>query len=175
MEVAHAVQLSTAYPIFYKYINYNNTLWTDGGLSNNFAIDYYDTENFVTSPLESAQIPTSSMTFNPKTLGLFMYSNQIPVFNKVDSNRISSNYFTPTDYLSMLVNTMGFSNVKAHIRDLKKRNIIFINTFDVSTLDFNIDIPIRKKLIESGFNATNTFIKKKMKVNKLQLYTDKDI
>ena len=63
MEVAKAVQISTAIPVFFSVVKWDNKSWVDGGVVNNFAIGYYDNDCGL---------------YNDETLGLFLQ----PAVNK---------------------------------------------------------------------------------------------
>lgn len=60
IEVAKAIQISTAIPIFFTKVEWNEKYWVDGGIVENFAIDYYD----------------SGEELNDKTLGLCLESTE---------------------------------------------------------------------------------------------------
>lgn len=143
MIVSEAIQISMSIPYYFKPITYNNKIFVDGGLLNNFPVDYYDLEDIDRNPI-----------INEETLGLQLES--LKEFEHIP-NKISSFSDFSTTTLNVVLN---------EICDLRlgskcdKRKLIKINTGNISATDFNLGEHQKQFLYNSGIEAANQFIKK---------------
>lgn len=135
MEIAKAVQISTSVPFFYTLTKWNGKAWCDGGLVENFPIEYFDHEDG---------------TFNNETLGFFLeYDEGKEKLYKVD-NLI--------ELLEGLEDTALDNNVRQSIAKTKDRFIIDINCGDISALNFNITNEQRQFLIKNGYDSAMEYL-----------------
>jgi NTE family protein len=142
MSVATAIKISTSLPIFYTCVNYDGKVWVDGGVCDNFAIEYFDYNGVM----------------NPFTLGLtHTGDDEKPGIHEITSLKEA--------VLGVIDSCM--SQIKnLNIRDLSKRNIITVNTGDISTIDFNITPAKRDFLEKVGYDATIEYFNQHLVINK---------
>jgi hypothetical protein len=135
MLVSLAVQISSALPEFYKYVEYDNKFWCDGGVCDNFAINYFD----------------SNGLYNPQTLGMMLIcDDDLPICHKISSHK---------QYIVDIISTSMLSQVEHTIGDKNKRNIITIDTGKISTTDFKISKEERKMLGSIGYDTVIDYFK----------------
>jgi NTE family protein len=143
MEVSKAIQISTSIPLFYVVTKWDNQVWCDGGVSDCFPIDYFD---------------SNDGTFNKNTLGFYLEYDD----GKKDIYKISN-------ILNLLENieyTELDSNVSKSIANTKNRFIVDINTGKISSLDYKLTDKQKKFLIDNGYNSTREFFSyDKVKLN----------
>jgi len=125
MEVAKAIQISTAVPIFYKSIEYNGLQYADGGIVDNFPVNYFDTESI-----------------NKQTIGICFKDNDV-----------LSHFSGMISMLEMIEDTQLKNNTDSNIKDEKIRNLIIIDTGNISFLDYNISQEQINKLENEGYHA----------------------
>ena len=141
MEVSKAVQISTAIPVFFSVVKWDNKSWVDGGVVDNFAIDYYDDE---------------CGQYNNETLGLFLQSN----INKDQEYPVNN----LLELLEGIEDIELEDNIKQSIRDPTKRNIIYIDTGSISSINFAISEEQKKILIDNGYKSTTNFFNRKFTI-----------
>lgn len=137
MEVAKAIQISTAIPIFFNVVEWDNRKWVDGGVVENFPIEYFDED---------------SGKYNDKTLGLYLLGD----CEKKQTYEINNIY----DLLNGIENIQLDDNIRQSISKENKRNIIFINTGKISSIDLEISKENQQFLINNGYNCTNEYFAK---------------
>lgn len=147
LEVAKCVQMSTAIPFFYTPVTFNDTLWVDGGIVDNFPINFYD---------------DCDGNYNDLTLGLYF---------KSDDDMITQ--INTSSYLGLIEaieNTQLESNIRQSIGNVNDRNIISINVGKISPIDFKLSYESKKKLIDNGYNAVQEFLKPKSLYDRITSY-----
>ena len=141
MCVSDAIQISMSIPYYFKPINFDNKIFVDGGLLNNFPVDYYDLEDIDRNPI-----------INEETLGLQLESikelDHIP--NKIDSFSDFS-----TTALNVVLNEINDLRLGAKC---DKRKIIKICTGNISATDFNLGDHEKQYLYNQGIIAADIFI-----------------
>jgi NTE family protein len=137
MEIAKAVQISTAIPIYFSMVEWNGMMWIDGGVGENFALDYFD------SNYES---------YDPNTLGFFLKS----------AVNVGQQYIikTPVDLIEGVESIAYESSIRKSIKDASRRNIVYIDTGLISGINFMLSEDDKTFLIMSGYYATVDFLTK---------------
>jgi NTE family protein len=134
MEVAKSIQISTSVPLFYTMTKWDNMIWADGAIVENFPIEYFD---------------NSDGTFDENTLGfLFEYDTKKQKLYSIDNL---------VDLFGGIENTFLENNVRQSINKTQNRFIIDIDTGDISSLDFNIPQDKLDFLINQGLKSTMEF------------------
>lgn len=124
MLVSTAIKISSALPGFYKSVTFDNKIWCDGGVCNNFPINYYDDKT---------------------TLGLMlMCDDDLPVMHTIDSEK---------QFFQDVVATSMSYQINFAIGKTPK-NIITLNTGNISTTDFKISKKEIDLLINQGYDDT---------------------
>jgi NTE family protein len=134
MEIAKAIQISTAIPLFFTIVKWNEKDWVDGGLVENFAIEHYDDKNG---------------KYNKNTLGLYLLQDD----EKKQDYKINN----IVDLLEGIENLQLDNNIKQSISHYTSRNIIYIKTGSISSINFAISENDKKFLIDNGYSDTKKF------------------
>ena len=138
MEISKAIQISTSVPFYYMLNEWDDKKWIDGGICNNFPIEYFDYNNG---------------EFNNNTLGFFLRCDNEQTYQINSFNDIID----------------GIENIELSQYNLNKnRNIIIINSKNISSMDFDISKEIKEELITNGYTKTIEFFNefKKNKIDK---------
>ena len=149
MEIAKAIQISTSIPFYYTMTEWNNKKWADGGICKNFPIDYYDEEDG---------------SFNDKTLGFYLKCKE--------KKHYEINTFL--DIIKSIENTELDRNILDSINKTDKRNIIVINSEDISLTDFDLSENQKQILSDTGFNQTIKYFKNKQDEQSENINNDED-
>lgn len=132
MSVITAVSISCNLPIVYQPIKINNKLYIDGGLLNNFPVNF---------------IPKNQLKY---TISIASDSKYPDNFNNV------------FEYLGKIIFIIASNNDKIRIANFKnKLDIIVIKSKD-NLLNFDIDKKTIISRIEYGFNISKKFFTKKL-------------
>ena len=130
LEVAEAVKMSTSVPVFFVQTKWHEMVFVDGGMCENFAIEFYDLENG---------------RFNDETLGLhYRVANVENKKYKVDSI---------LQLLEGIEDAEITNNEQQSIQAYDKRFIIEIDVGNVDALDFDISEKQKEMLLLNGYNA----------------------
>ncbi len=142
--VADAVRASMSIPFFFKPISVHSVIdnapcWlVDGGALSNFPIDVFDRNDGQ---------PPRWPTFGIKLSAL-------PNANQV-AHAISD---TPS-FVEALLNTMMNAHDQMHLNDpCVTARTIFVDTFDVQAVNFDIDAQTQQKLYDSGYTSAIRFV-----------------
>jgi hypothetical protein len=95
--------------------------------------------------------------YNNETLGLFLQPNvnkdqEYPVNNLLE-------------LLEGIEDIELQDNIEQSIRDPAKRNIIYIDTGSISSINFTISEEQKKFLIDNGYKSTTEFFNKKLTIS----------
>ena len=134
MEVAKSIQISTSVPLFYTVTKWDNMIWVDGGIAENFPIEYFD---------------NSDGAFNEHTLG-FLFEYDAKKQHLYSVNNL-------LELFGGIENTLLDNNVRQSIKKTKNRFIIDIDTNDISSLDFNLPQEKLDFLRSQGMKSTMEF------------------
>lgn len=127
-KLCDAVRKSMSIPVFFTPVIENGDVYVDGGITNNFPLDYFD-------------------TINNKTLGFYLDEN----INYGEINNVIK-------LVISVINTCIETIEKNNLKDSDKNRIVHIKTWDYSPIDFHMSKQDINKLIESGYNATIDFL-----------------
>lgn len=138
LQLKQAVRMSMSIPIFYVPVYHENKFYIDGGYLDNYPIDYLD-----------------------------MYYPQEPAigFKLVGKNVKKIKFTGWDDYVSALLHSAVNKIESLNFREDDKSRTVLIDTFDVSTIEFNISPENIDKLIESGYKSTCEFLEKFIEVS----------
>lgn len=137
------VRASMSIPVLFKYIILDKKIYVDGGLCDNFAIDFFKDKNTIGVKIETPFIPK--------------------VRNKDNFLSKAKNFFSEKlgiNYLLSLIEIMMIANEKKHIEDAIFEKILVIKS-DRSFTDFNFSIKDIDDMIKDGYNQMNIFLKDK--------------
>lgn len=137
--VSDAICASIAVPFYFTSVKINNKIYVDGGVCDNFPIDYYDADNGL---------------HNDKTLGFHIISNS----KSGEINNI-------IEFIKHIELTQLNNNIVQSIEKIKNRNIINIDVGDLNTFDFSVVSSLKDEFINLGYNQTISYFDKKRKLN----------
>lgn len=137
LEVSKAVQMSTSVPVFFVQTKWHEMIYVDGGMCENFAIEYYDFDNG---------------RFNDETLGLHYKEPNIENARYDVDNVL--------ELLEGIEDAEIRNNEQQSIQIYEKRNIIEIDIGNVDALDFDISEKQKEMLMMNGYNAVIKYFAK---------------
>lgn len=137
LEVAKAVQMSTSVPVFFVQTKWHDMTYVDGGMCENFAIEYYDFDNG---------------RFNDETLGLH--------YKEANIDGATYNVDNVLQLLEGIESAEIRNNEQQSIQIYDKRNIIEINVGNVDALNFDISEKQKELLMMNGYNAVIKYFAK---------------
>lgn len=135
VHVSDAICASIAVPFYFTSVKINNKIYVDGGVCDNFPIDYYDADNGL---------------HNDKTLGFHIISNS----KSGEINNI-------IEFIKHIELTQLNNNIVQSIEKIKNRNIINIDVGDLNTFDFSVVSSLKDEFINLGYNQTISYFDKK--------------
>jgi len=151
MPVALAVRISMSIPFYWKPVTYKNNVFVDGGVLNNYPIWIFDGGYIGDIDI------TEQDTKNSKTLGFKLVGenerNDTKLYNT--NNQIKSIY----DYVKSLLNALLIESERRHIKGDYWDKTICINTFNIKSLDFDLNIEDKARLINEGYSAVKKYFK----------------
>lgn len=125
MPVITAIKMTTCVPLLFPYIKYNNKIYVDGGLTENFPINYIILNNYNIN----------------KVIGLNMITN------------ISTDINNIFDYILSIFNiyTSSNDNDKINLSKIYPNNIYNIILSKKNPLDFNLSNDEKKEMFKYGY------------------------
>ena len=136
MNVIDAIIISCSLPIIFKPIKINNCLYSDGGVLNNFPLQY----------------------FNKKNL-----HNVISIVSKSKNSNNIDNVF---DYLNKVIFNVISNNTNITIQNYQHNTNIIQVISHINTIDFNINKDIIQNEINIGFQSAKNFFKNKTNITR---------
>lgn len=137
-EIAEYVRASISIPFLFKWVNMDNKVYIDGGVINNFPIDFFDSE-----------------TIGVKIEGDWTNENDVKGFFPSLLNKIGINY------IMNLVGLMMSATEKKHIDNAIFSKIIKIKT-RFNGNNFNFTQAEKLSMINEGYVTAENFLKEKI-------------
>jgi NTE family protein len=179
MKVADAARISMSIPLFFASVKergQEDQFYVDGGLLDNYSIKTFDREHFVDDKIRNIrrtdyydkinkrkslklQLAGDQYIYNKETLGfrldakedISMYLNhKATIRNKITS------FFT---YSKALVTTLIDFQDNVHLHSDDWQRTVYIDTLGVRAIDFDISDSKKQKLVESGRQYTEDYLK----------------
>lgn len=169
MHLAQAVRISISIPLFFEAVTYNDSIYIDGGVLNNYPVQLFDRKNFLINKENSSQPerykkikteegPGNPLVYNMETLGFRVdtkIQSNILQQKQIKNYKITNIY----DFVKNLVGTvMDFQQNISYLDDDFDRTI-YIDSLNVSAIDFNLSENTIENLIKSGKNCTEDYFK----------------
>ena len=170
MLLKDAIRISMSIPLFFKSVKRNDCYYVDGGVLSNYPVRLFDDKKYISNE-KHYSIPDyyeeirkikedTSYVYNKETLGFRLDSkDKIGIFRgtaRPKNNEVNSFF----DYTWHLIATLMESQENTHLTEHDKDRTIYIDSLNISTVDFDIDCEERQKLIDSGRLSTETYLKK---------------
>ena len=179
VKVADAARISMSIPLFFASVKGGDTgdqVYVDGGLLDNYSIKTFDKESFVDDKKRNIRctdyydkmnaqkrvkelLGKDRYIYNKETLGfrldakedISMYlTHKATVRNKITS------FFT---YTKALVTTLIDFQDNVHLHSDDWQRTVYIDTLGVRAIDFDISDSKKQKLVESGRQYTEEYLK----------------
>lgn len=135
LPVSAAVRMSMSYPLFFVPYSYNGMLYVDGGMTNNFPIELYPKENVLGFKLlsNSQKIQDGRLVTNLDPKNIIVYT---------------------TNLISIMLTTVENNNMRNEYLE----KTVFIDTGDISSMDFDIALDEELWLIKNGEEALRKYL-----------------
>lgn len=149
MPIIQAVRITMSYPGAFVPVEYNGEYYIDGGVANNYPMQIFDHEKFLTHGINDAKV-------NPCTLGLLIDSQEEidarwGVKKEIDSS------LTINQFVRKILKSLR--NRSEILRDSYNINSIQIHDAGVKTMDFNLSRKAKSQLIQNGQEAMAFYAK----------------
>lgn len=141
MSIILAARISMSIPLFFTAVEYDNCLYVDGGLYRNYPIEVFDRDY-------------------PKgeTLGMRLDSSE-EIKRLLDPDQCDIEEIIDFEsYLTSLVNSLMSVQEDRHLRSNDWKRTVYIDTGDISTIDFDLTEKKKDFLFSAGYNGANKFI-----------------
>ena len=178
VKVADAARISMSIPLFFKAVqNINNDhhVYVDGGLLDNYPIKVFDRVSYVldennerrteyyektNKSLKNKYKRINDYVYNKETLG-FRLDAKEEIEKFLDPDRelpIKNDIKTIFSYSKALVTTLIDFQNNVHLHSDDWQRTIYIDSKNVSAVDFEISDAKKRLLVESGFNGTTEYL-----------------
>lgn len=173
MSIAKAIRISMSIPFFFEAVKWNGDIYVDGGILDNYPIRLFDWERYVKQEehysipkyyvdtnnalLENG--PHDTRVYNKETLGLRLESKEDinAYMHNTSPKRHEITDFS--DFTKHFIITIMRSQRNMHLNENDSARTIYIDSLDVSLVDFDISQEKKRKLIESGRNCAENYFK----------------
>ncbi|RFU69644.1 patatin-like phospholipase family protein [Bacillus sp. V59.32b] len=171
MPVAKAVRISMSIPFFFEAVKWKDDLYVDGGILDNYPIRSFDWERYVTKEEHysipnyyaatnhalSGNGPYDTRVYNKETLGIRLESKEdINAYMHNASPKRHEIKDLP-DFTWHLMRTIMRCQRNMHLNENDSARTIYIDSLDVSAVDFDIPPETKLKLIESGRTCAENY------------------
>lgn len=172
MHVAQAIRISISIPFFFEAVTYNDNIYTDGGLLMNYPVKLFDREKYLINKENSSQpeyykkqmvnntenldSPDNPLVYNMETLGFRVDTKtQKSVLTQKQTKK-----YPISNIHDFIINIMGSvldiqQNISFQDDDFDRT--VYIDSLDISAIDFNINENKKENLINSGKNCTEEY------------------
>lgn len=146
MKVVDGLRISMSFPFaFVAKGNELGELCIDGGMIDNYPVRLFDYDFSANSPY----IDSASQRINTRTLGIRLDSaSEIAQATGKPASKTAINSLF--DFSMALVNIMLDIQTKVHLDSDDWKRTVYVDTLDVSTLEFGISLAKKRELIKSG-------------------------
>ncbi|MGG3641456.1 patatin-like phospholipase family protein [Bacillus gobiensis] len=180
MPVIDAVRISMSIPFFFDSVEWEGSYYVDGGMLDNFPIRLFDWKRFVENTdnsyvpeyygnankfinelfenIEFRPLIKDERVVNKETLGLRLDSKAEIDAAKNDVPPKVSTIEDILDFTWNLVGTIMSYQYNVHLNENDAIRTIYIDSVDVSPIDFNLDRKKKDKLITSGKACAEKYI-----------------
>jgi len=166
MEIRQAIRISISIPLVYKAVKWNNDVWVDGGIVDNFPICYFDSDNLRVYSCWDGNCSTNDYEIDNrlhsddynvdknlhKTIGLKPYSHD-DYYNNID------NVTNIRSYVDNLLDTILQQASRTPLNKFNQERTVRINAGKISSMNFDLSYVEKVDLILRGEKAMEDFIK----------------
>lgn len=167
--IADALRISMSIPqvfiphhIFYKIDgerlkDATGHLWVDGGLYDNYPIDCFDAPKYLDGD-ELCHSEDGRRLYNPHTLGFRLVSKEQKDFYEGRAAKPKKVVDGLFDYGSALLDVRKDLQEEKYATPENVTRTVYIDNQNVSTLEFNLSEAQRDALVQSGLEATESYM-----------------
>lgn len=150
MPIWLAVRISMSIPLYFQSVKYRGDVYVDGGVTWNFPINLFDQARFMTCDpcLDEA------VAYNRETLGIRV-AGRLPELGEPPLHPEPRAINNLKDYTTTLVNYLWETVNRQHLREHDWHRMVFIDTSEISPVDFALakaDIALLLQRGETGVN-----------------------
>jgi len=159
MIISDAVRISMSIPFIFYPIRHLDSLYVDGGLFQNYPIRLFDTIRVGKN--------TEINFINNETLGFRLVSNDLKsryesAFKNLEANSEATDESKMLAIFFMVFNFYNSIEESIHSERVKDQDrTIYINSLDISPIEFDLNEDGKAKLIESGRKGVEDFLESK--------------
>jgi len=135
MPIRLAIRISCSIPLVFKCVKYEDDIYVDGGVLDNYPIWYFDNYE--------------------ETLGFKLVNPDEKQDDLIYHNNLKINNII--DYCNSVLNAMLNQIDRLHVKNDYWERTITINTFNISATDFKINLEQKDQLINEGYLSTKNF------------------
>ena len=144
MPIYLGVRISCSIPVIYNYVKYNDLIYVDGAILDNFPMDYFKNEM-------------------QHTLGFC-------VLSKTDSKELV-NIKTIDQFMLTILISINKKNIDKLIQQYKKNTIII--ECDYEGVNFNLSDQQKRQVMEKGYNSIKKYyVQKKKEITNIKIEID---
>ena len=143
MEIRLAVRISMSIPYLFEPIRYDNKMFVDGGMLDNYPLHVFDKGEI-----------------NQKTLGLKLITPNDTEDKKLIKPIQDRDIKSIKDFSLALLNTMLVTANRNEVNDFYWSRTVSINVPDLSDINFNINNDLKNNLMECGRTGVVDFFAK---------------
>lgn len=178
MPLAQAVRISMSIPLFFAAVRYgpHKNVYVDGGVLSNYPVKIFDEERFIDMKNEAgAARKTEYYTrlntracaenthcirriYNKQTIGFRVDSHrEIEYFHHHPTPAHHARITSFTDYATALLTAFSRVQERQHLHSDDWERTIYIDTQDISALDFDLKEETKQVLLEAGKTSAEKY------------------
>ena len=146
MAVADAVRISMSIPLFFASRSYQDNVYCDGGVLNNYPLTIFDFQKYLTPPAGNP----GDAVINHETLGFHLDNMDAPTVHPINN----LHQFIGEVYEALV-------NIQSDLLMSRPDDVarsVFINNLGVRTTDFHLINDRKLSLMEQGRAATASYL-----------------
>jgi NTE family protein len=138
LRVLDAIRMSISIPFIFSAVNYDNNIYVDGNLIDNYPIKEFDNLD--------------------NLLGF-------KIVNNADVNNVNKNINDLESYILNIFKCYVSQKEKSTVKDEYKRCTVYINVENINSINIDITVEEKYKLIEIGYKSVSDFFSECQNMN----------
>jgi len=156
MDVKLAIRISMAIPYYFTSVKFNDCIWVDGGLVNNYPIHVFDNRKYISDPRYATGF--TDRPFNKQSLGLRV--DPVSAIFSGSSTAFPPNHATINSFGTFTNALLSFILENAQPLSAQDRDrTIFIDEANVSATDFELRDELKNDLKRNGALSTRYYLR----------------
>ncbi len=160
MEIAMATRISMSLPVFFKPVTYNDKVYVDGGALNNFPMDIFDKEPYLSRNGNQGHLHLGEQKQNLQTIGLRVDDEKEmqEILWKARANPEARTSLSMLDKVVGLKVDDAARAIDKATYDKYSLQTIQISDLGHKTTDFDVNEEKRAKMIAEGKSAASAYL-----------------